>query len=102
MTTIVRTPIRLTIPADQWEPIGFFGGADEDPRIRLFGPPLNINGAFMHVTAIEVTEKDGVQVAAHPALEETFNEMQAIYEGEYETLTIAGRQYALLIYPYSN
>lgn len=102
MIPTLRTPIKLTIPSDQWEPIGFTCTPDEDPRVRLFGPPLAINGAFMHTMAIEVVEKDGVQTAAVPQLEPLLNDMQAIYEGVYETVTIGGRQYVLLIHPYSD
>lgn len=101
MTSTVRSPIRLIIPQEQWEPIGY-NNRDEDPYIRLFGPPLNINGAFMHVMAIQVHVKDGLQQAAHPALEPLFDQMQAIYDGVYNTVTIYERQYVLLIHPYSD
>lgn len=97
---LAYAPIDLTIDEDRWEPVGWHRKPNEDPRIRLMGPPLCINGCFMHVMAYEVTFVDDVQEPAHPALAEDYLLMQKIYNGAYETVTIRGRQYMLLIHPY--
>lgn len=101
--TFRRFEAAVTIDLDehQWDAIGYHGTPNEDPRIRLMGPPLCINGTLLHVMAYQVVEREGVQEPAAEVLRKDYELMQKLYEGAYETVTINGRQYVLHIHPYA-
>jgi hypothetical protein len=100
--SLTYAPIDVTIPEDRWAPIGWHSTPNEDPWIRLMGPPLCINGCLMHVMAYQVKTVNDVQEPAHRALVEDYLLMQQIYEGAYETVTVRNREYVLIIHPYSD
>jgi hypothetical protein len=83
----------LTVPEDVW--------MDDGNGDRLLAI-LVINGTFHHLEAIRVIEDDdGVQKAASEDLAETFDAMFQIGgEGAFDTVTIRGTEYVLVVTPF--
>ena len=76
-------------------------GADENPKSKLVAE-LIINGIPHHLMALEVTEEAGIQEGADN-IEEEFNELFLAFGavGNYQTVKIGGRLYALFVDPYA-
>lgn len=73
-----------------------------------YGPALlqgttTVAGWPMHVEAIAVDDRSGVQVAADAGLQPALEALYALAEpgGPFETHEIDGRHYVLAIYPFS-
>lgn len=88
-----RQVVVLTIPDDAWM---------EDREHHRLLAILVINGTFHHLEAIRVVEDDdGVQQAASEDLAETFEAMYQIGgEGAFDTVTIRGAEYVLVVTPF--
>jgi hypothetical protein len=84
----------LTIPDDDW----MNGGKDNDHLTTI----LVINGTFHHLEAIRVCEDgDGRQHAASPEFEESVDAMFQIGgEGPFDTVSIKGDSYVLVVIPF--
>lgn len=94
-------PVAIDLDDDQWEPVGYHGTQNEDPRIRLMGPPVSVNGMLLHTMALEVVDRDGIQEPAAKALREDYDLLQKLYSGCYNTLTVRNRTYVVFLHPYS-
>lgn len=100
MTTKSGT-VSITIPEDQWDESGY----DNDPRGHLI-TMIKIGGCYMHLEAFAVKERkrtDG-SIAQDFGDWEDSHEAEAIMRSaDYEpthTITIKGREYALIATPY--
>jgi len=103
----VSNPIACCIPESAWEPTGDFA-PDCDARtrlscvVRLSGVNQGID---MHVDAFEVCEDDdGVFGVVNPYLTQDMVNLWGIagWEGDRpETLEIEGRQYIVVMYPFT-
>ncbi len=84
----------LTIADDDW----MNGGKDNDHLTTI----LVINGTFHHLEAIRICEdEDGRQHAASPEFEESIDGMFLIGgEGPFDTVSIKGDAYALVVIPF--
>ena len=83
----------LTIADDDW----MNGGEDNNHLTTI----LVINARFHHLEAIRVLEdEDGQQHAASPDFEESLDAMFQIGgEGPFDTVTIRGESYVLVVIP---
>jgi hypothetical protein len=88
-----RRVVVLTIPEDAWM---------EDRNGDRLLAILVINGTFYHLEAIRVVDDDdGIQKAASEDLAETFEAMFQIGgEGAFDTVTIRGVEYVLIVTPF--
>lgn len=95
---LMRQPININVPADQWEPNG-----EDDPLAVLTGPTLVINGLSMHLEAWQVTlnEPDGTQDPT-TEVEIEFDQLHiAVHaDGHFQTLRIGDRDYVILASPH--
>ncbi len=84
----------LVLADDDW----MNGGDDNDHLTAV----LVINGTFHHLEAIRVIEdEDGRQHAASPHLEESLDAMFSIGgDGPFDTVTIKGESYVLVVIPF--
>jgi hypothetical protein len=84
----------LTIADEDW-----MNGGDDDHHLTAI---LVINGTFHHLEAILVTEsEDDPQVAASPAFEDSLAAMYQIGgDGPFDTVTIRGKTYVLVVVPF--
>jgi hypothetical protein len=93
--------IRLNIPDEAWRPVGY-NDTGEDLYCRL-SATMDLGQCSLHMNAYEVTlDKNECQVAVNPDCQSDLDLMAQLYEGCYETLTIFGREYVILIHPFSN
>lgn len=88
-----RRVVVLTIPDEAW-----MEGRNRDHLIAI----LVINGTFHHLEAIRVIEDDaGIQKVASDDLAETFEAMYQIGgEGPFDTVTMRGAEYVLVVTPF--
>jgi len=95
-----KVDINIHIPEEAWEPTGKSGGEDEDPRARLLAT-LIINGVSHHLEAFAVTVVNGIQ-EPHPRFEHEYEGMCQMSQpdGQYNTVTIAGREYVIGMSPF--
>ena len=84
----------LIIPDDDW-----MNGGDNADHLTTI---LVINGTFHHLEAIRIMEdEDGRQHAASPEFEESIDAMFQIGgEGPFDTVTIRGERYVLVVIPF--
>lgn len=68
----------------------------------LIGPSIQVLDAMHHLMAYEVEERNGLQEIINPQFVMDYDAMQSIYAGCYQTATIRGRQYVLLMHPYAD
>jgi len=88
---------RITLPASAWRT-----DAAEPRSIAALHTTLEINGCSMHVMAISVDMRDGVQRGVNDDLDATLDLMSnATGAGDpWETVDIDGRDYVLLVTPF--
>jgi len=88
-----RRVVVLTVPEDAWT---------EDRNGDRLLAILVINGTFHHLEAIRVVEDDdGIQKTASEDLAETFDAMFQIGgEGPFDTVTMRGAEYVLVVTPF--
>lgn len=84
----------LKIADDEW-----MNGGDDENHLTCV---LVINGTFHHLEAIRVIEdEDGIQRAASTDFEESLDAMYQIGgEGPFDTVTIRGGTYVLVVIPF--
>lgn len=77
-------------------------GTESNPKSRLWAS-FNISGYCMHLEAIEVEEKNGVQDVVNAALEDNLDHYYAAAEpaGRFDPVEIDGRNYVLFAYPHT-
>lgn len=87
-----RRVVVLTVPEDAW-----IEGRNRDHLVAI----LVINGTFHHLEAVRVVENDdGIQKPASEDLTDTFDAMYQIgAEGPFDTVTIRGAEYVLVVTP---
>lgn len=102
----------LDVEAFEWEEIGeteelHDGGlvlaAEYRAASRLL-THLNIGGTLHHIEAIAVHDEDGIQFADDPAWESRLNQLTEVFEPDnrgWRTVTINGREYVLVMEPFS-
>lgn len=106
-----RATPSLTIPPGAWEPVG----PEDDKRAHLHAS-VTICGTFFHADAIAVRMVPDtsepvesipivheIQQATHPELREYLEGFLCAAEpdGTLETVAIAGRDYAVFLYPHN-
>ena len=99
MTT---TTINLTIPDDAWEQTGWSDPAT-DAADRLLAQ-VCVCGTMHHLEAYRVEDRDdGMIYLANPEMErERMPQLQEMYDGGYETVTIRGQKYVLFMFPHAS
>jgi hypothetical protein len=93
---------KITVPDDAWED----SGPEEDPKSRLLAE-LEINGTWFHLEAFAVEYREqtettfGEQHFADLAFEDEEHAVLDVFvEGAAATVTIKGREYALVVTPH--
>jgi hypothetical protein len=97
-TKEIEKDISITIPEKQWQP----SGPDEDPMSRMLCC-IVINGTPHHLEAYAVTDdSEEGQIAAHESFEDNVNGAYMVGEPDkaFDTVTIYGRDYILVMTPY--
>ena len=87
----------LVIDDDEWEPTG--SDDDLDSRLLL---TVCVNGVNHHLEAYAVEVKEDIQVVRDSLFESNYEGMCMASEpdGRYQTTTIKGREYVLLMTPH--
>lgn len=91
----------------EWDPTGGTGSEGDEDNDRKYAETRLYSkfdwfGTSFHVDAIEVRREDGCLEAVNPDFESTINEMAEISgDGNFETTFIDGREYVIVIYPWS-
>jgi hypothetical protein len=84
----------------RWDKTGGWDGHPAETRLTAH---IRIEGADLHVDAIEVRHGADRIEAVHPAFEQDLDSMaELLGDGDFTTSTIEGREYVIRALPFCN
>lgn len=90
----------IDVPDSAWENNGWDGENDDPTPTRLHGGTVWLNGSPMHLEAIEVQRREGVQQTVNQDDDQDLNRLSELQQGALAETTINGRQYVVFLTPH--